>query len=494
MSHKHTELDFLQESIDFFQDISAIYANNWDIYILSTSFLKRFNIENAPSFSEATLVNTFGKDDFFKIFKAKNNIPIHLILGGSNSRIEVETKSINSSSFGSYTIYRLKELSSHVTASMSSDQFLQLVIDNIPKAIFWKDRDSIFQGGNQELANICGVNSPHDLVGLSDYDLPWTKEETEFFRKIDKEVMDSGEPLYNIEEPQLQADGKKAWLNTNKIPLRDENGAVIGILGTIEDITQRIEQKEELERNLLTIQRQKRDLEKYISSNSELENFAYVASHDMKAPMRTIASFSQLLQRSLKNDITQNQAEYLKFIISGIQNLTLLIDGLLDYSKINNQKIKIETLKVPLMLESILMTLKTNIKEKEATVNVNFDELTIQGDKFKLRQLFQNLINNSIKFRKNDTPPIVNINVEEQENDYLFSVEDNGIGIKEEFKEKIFMVFKRLNAINEYEGSGIGLAICKKIVPQHQGDIWIESEFGKGTTFYFTIAKELMIL
>lgn len=492
MDNTITILNFLQESVDFYNDISAIHLTDAG-YLLNDSFLTRFRIEKQTPFSADSLKQELGETAFCNIFFGDEKMPFYIGNEEIKGRFKVVSKAVQSP-IGDYTLYRLEEISSHIGTSMSSDRFLQLVIDNIPQFIFWKDINSVYQGSNQKFAEVGGLASLNDLVGLTDYELAWEKSEADFFRQVDREVMDKGQPMFNIEEPQLQADGKKAWLNTNKIPLRDETGKVIGILGTFEDITERVLQKEQLEKNLKTIQRQKAELEKYISSNSELENFAYVASHDMKAPMRTIASFAQLLKRSLKKDISKNQEEYLKFIISGIQNLTMLIDGLLDYSKVNNQKIKIQTLKVPMMLESILMDLRTSIEEKEATVNVHFDELTLQGDKFKMRQLFQNLINNAIKFRKKDAPPVVDIRVEEKDALYQFSVSDNGIGIKEEFKEKIFMVFKRLNTVNEYEGSGIGLAICKKITSQHQGDIWIESEFGVGTTFYFTIAKELMVL
>lgn len=231
------------------------------------------------------------------------------------------------------------------------------------------------------------------------------------------------------------------------------------------------------------------ELKKYIESNLQLENFAYFASHDLRTPLRSIISFTQLLKRSSQNKLTASENEYMDFIIDAGRNMQNLVDDLLSFSRINSADINLERIDLSLLIKKITDELSVDIKEKKAAVITKKIPSHINADKTKFNQLLQNLISNALKFTEKNKHPKVEISAKESETNWHFSVKDNGIGISKEYKEKVFLLFKRLHNSTEYEGTGIGLALCKKIVEQHEGKIWFESEEGKGTNFQFTIKK-----
>ena len=239
------------------------------------------------------------------------------------------------------------------------------------------------------------------------------------------------------------------------------------------------------------IKARNRELKKYIDSNLQLENFAYFASHDLRTPLRSIISFTQLLQKSIKDKLSPEEKEYMQFIVNAGNNMQALVNDLLSYSRINSQEIKIETIDVAKTLGQIVQEMSCVIEEKKAEIFIQNIPVHIEGDRTKLKQLFQNLISNALKFVDRGKKPVVRVNGMESGEHWQFSVEDNGIGIAPNYKEKIFMLFKRLHNATEYEGTGIGLALCKKIAEQHHGKIWFESEEGKGTCFHFTLHKNL---
>jgi PAS domain S-box-containing protein len=227
--------------------------------------------------------------------------------------------------------------------------------------------------------------------------------------------------------------------------------------------------------------------EELARSNVELERFAYVASHDLQEPMRTVRSFAQLLQRRCDNAIAGDAKEYLQFITEGVQRMQALINDLLAYSRVSSQG----AAQVPTDANEILAKVLENLKASLASQHgeVISDRLpVVLADATQLGQLFQNLLGNAIKFHGNSDPRI-RVFAKELEKEWEFSVRDNGIGISPEYFERIFIIFQRLHTIEEYGGTGIGLAICKKIVERHGGRIWVQSELGKGSTFHFTISK-----
>lgn len=220
-------------------------------------------------------------------------------------------------------------------------------------------------------------------------------------------------------------------------------------------------------------------------SNQELEQFAYVASHDLQEPLRAIAGYTQLLVYDYRDRLDETALVYADFIVDGAKRMQQLIEDLLAYSRVGIRGQEFAPTDCNAVLQQVLRNLQVAIADNQATITA--DPLpTVNGDRNQLVQLLQNLIGNAIKFHR-DEPPQVYITAHQQDNDWLFQVQDNGIGIKPQYLERIFEVFKRLHTRREYPGTGIGLAICKKIATRHGGHIWATSEPGVGTTFYFTI-------
>lgn len=234
-----------------------------------------------------------------------------------------------------------------------------------------------------------------------------------------------------------------------------------------------------------------KQLKEYIDSNMQLENFAYIASHDLREPVRTMGSFAQLLQRKYSGQLDEAANNYIKFIVNSSNHMNSLIQDLLAYSRVDTQKHDIEVLNLNNILDITITGLKELIAEKKAEIKVIPPMPTIRANGTKMKQLFQNLINNAIKFHKPNEAPIIQIECKELSRAWQFKVRDNGIGILPEFKEKIFVLFKKLHRRGEYEGTGLGLAICKKIVEQHGGEITVNSMLGSGAIFIFTISKDL---
>ncbi len=220
-------------------------------------------------------------------------------------------------------------------------------------------------------------------------------------------------------------------------------------------------------------------------SNRDLEQFAYVASHDLQEPLRMIVSYVQLLERRYREKFDENAKDFMGFITEGTQRMQLLIRDLLEFSRVTSQSKEFEIIDLNEILKIVLKNLKIAIEENN--VKIQYSNLPdVLGDNTQLIQLFQNLIYNAIKFKK-DAHPEIEVSAVHNESNWLISVKDNGIGIADEYKEKIFIIFQRLHDRGKYQGTGIGLAVCKRIVERHGGKIWVESELGKGSTFYFTL-------
>lgn len=257
--------------------------------------------------------------------------------------------------------------------------------------------------------------------------------------------------------------------------------------------------QEELNQSLLLLQQQstlleqsKKELQK---SNVELEEYANATSHDLKQPIRNVHSFATLLQKHLtKQDKLDNRSkEMLGFITEGSTRMLNLITDLLDFAKLKTEQERVfQEEDLNKIVKSALFTLHSRIEKTGTTVNVNTLPQTWIIP-VKLGQVFQNLLSNAIKFRKKETPLVIEISAIENEASITISIQDNGIGIEKQFQEKIFTPFKKLHSQQEYKGSGIGLATCKHIIGLHLGELWVESEFGKGATFYFTISKLLNV-
>ncbi len=257
--------------------------------------------------------------------------------------------------------------------------------------------------------------------------------------------------------------------------------------------TQLVERAMELSSQELTEanERLSTQTEELKRSNSDLQRFAVVVSHDLKEPLRTISSFVQLMLRKEQDNLSKDGIEYAGFIVESVNRMAALLDGLLRYSVIGKDKVEFKAIELNKALDNVKKNLHFKLHENQGTV-VYEDLPNINGNPEQISQLFQNLIDNSLKF-KNCTPPIIDIQSQPcncNPDYHQITVTDNGIGVKEEFKDKIFEIFKRLHGTqDEYEGSGVGLAVCKRIVEQHNGRIWVNTDYTDGFSVSFTLPK-----
>jgi PAS domain S-box-containing protein len=252
-------------------------------------------------------------------------------------------------------------------------------------------------------------------------------------------------------------------------------GDDIVMLVVLRDITERKRVEQALQQSRLELER----------SNTELERFASVASHDLREPLRAVAGFANLLKKRFGGRLDEEANEYIEFILDGTSRMQELIDALLMYSRVGTQGKDFEPTNSEDVLKKAISNLAMAIEESEAVVS--HDPLpVVNADCVQLEQLFQNLLGNAIKFRSEERPKI-HLGVKRKESEWKFSVKDNGIGIDPKHAERIFVIFQRLHTREKYPGTGMGLAICKRIIERHGGRIWVESEAGKGSTFYFTL-------
>jgi PAS domain S-box-containing protein len=290
-------------------------------------------------------------------------------------------------------------------------------------------------------------------------------------------IIDAGAEQWSDEYRFRKADGSYGFVLDRGYILHDKEGNSIRMIGSKVDITYMKETQEALEQQAQELRQ----------SNMDLEQFAYISSHDLQEPLNTASSFAKLLARKYKHQLDPDAHEFIDFIVSATDRMKQLIRSLLDYSKINSSGKLLEPTDIAMAITQAQDNLKATILENG--VRIFADPMpVVPANPSQMVQLFQNLMGNAIKF-KSALPPEISITVREGENHYLFAVSDNGIGMDIKYASKIFQVFQRLHSRDEYEGTGIGLATCKRIVERHGGLIWVESQPGKGSAFYFTIRK-----
>jgi PAS domain S-box-containing protein len=269
--------------------------------------------------------------------------------------------------------------------------------------------------------------------------------------------------------------GERVDIEADISLIEDASRQPAAFLIVARDVTERKRMEQRLDSTLADLQR----------SNAELEQFAYIASHDLQEPLRMITSYVQIIEEDYTGKLDADADEYIAFTVDGAKRMQTLIDDLLAYSRVGTRGEPFMPTSMNRVLSEAIANLEVAIEESHAVVT--HDQLpTVLGDESQLIQLFQNLLGNAIKFRGDDAP-MIHVGVEETKDGWVFSVRDNGIGIDIQYAERIFTVFQRLHARDDYPGTGIGLAVVKKIVERHGGRIWVESEPAQGSTFYFTL-------
>lgn len=282
-------------------------------------------------------------------------------------------------------------------------------------------------------------------------------------------------PYFHLEKRYIHRQGYIVWVLLSVTLVCDEQGQPRYAVTQAQNITQHKRARQELARRVAELAR----------SNAELEQFAYVASHDLQEPLRKISSYTELLARRYQGKLDPGADKFIGYIVDGANRMQKLINDLLTYSRVGRTELVVEAVDLTRMMEQVLHDLARPVRESSA--QVTYANLpTVAGNAGHLAQVLQNLIGNAIKFH-GEEPPHVHVTAERQAEQWVIAVRDNGIGIDPQHAERIFAVFQRLHTRIEYPGTGIGLAICKKIVERHGGTIWVESELGKGATFYFTL-------
>ncbi|TAE94536.1 MAG: PAS domain S-box protein [Oscillatoriales cyanobacterium] len=293
----------------------------------------------------------------------------------------------------------------------------------------------------------------------------------------------SGEiQTFSREKRLICKDREVCWANVTVSVMRDAGGTAQYLICAIEDISERKLVQELLQASLETQTRYALELTR---SNAELEQFAYVASHDLQAPLGTIAGYAQLLERRSHKQLDALGNKFAANIVNSCVRMQALIDDLLEYSRVGRSQKPFELIDCNQVFEDACANLQLAIGKNQASVTRG-DLPRVTGDSFQLLQLFQNLIGNAIKYRSSSAP-VVQVGAARQGDNWVFSVQDNGIGIAEQYHSRIFQIFQRLHTQTEYSGTGIGLAICQRIVDRHGGRLWVESAPDRGSTFYFSI-------
>jgi PAS domain S-box-containing protein len=373
-----------------------------------------------------------------------------------------------------------------ISEALAQERYLvDALMDTIPDHIYFKDDRSRFLRINKAMARLFKLKNPDEAVGNSDFDF-FTAEHAQRAFDDEQQILRTGEAVIGREEKETWPDGSVTWVSSTKEALRDRTGRIVGTFGISRDITGRKQAEEALAGKAEELQR----------SNTELEQFAYVASHDLQEPLRMVASYTQLLGRRYKGKLDSEADEFISYAVEGATRMQVLINDLLAYSRVGTRGKPFAIADCNEVLARALANLKLAAEEAEA--QITSDPLPqVEGDPTQLMQLFQNLVGNAIKFRSPERRAEIHIAVTPRRSDHaerprfewLFAVRDNGIGIEEKYFDRIFIIFQRLHTREQYPGTGIGLAVCKKIVERHGGRIWVESLVGKGSTFCFTLPK-----
>jgi PAS domain S-box-containing protein len=363
--------------------------------------------------------------------------------------------------------------------------FLSTLLDTIPSPIYYKNADGVYLGCNRAFAAIHGV-AVEQVVGRRPGDL-MKPELAALDHNADACLIAIQDP-FQVYETQIDfADGSRHDVLYSKALYHQSNGEVGGVVGVMTDTTDRTRHENEIAEAHQRMARQAEDLKR---SNAELEQFAYVASHDLREPLRMVNSYLSLLQRRYGDKLDKDAQEFIGFARDGGVRMDRLILDLLEYSRVGRRSKPMAPTHVGDVIATACHNLEVTIKERGTILRVPGDLPTVPADSNELTRLLQNLIGNAIKYCVPETVPEIAIEWADEPDHWRFSVRDNGLGIAPEHFERVFMVFQRLHGRDEYEGTGIGLAICRKIVEHHGGRIWLTSEPDKGSTFHFTLAKQ----
>lgn len=365
---------------------------------------------------------------------------------------------------------QLLETREDLVSTTVSKSYVDNILRSMAETLIVIDPDGTIQRVNQAAISLLGYERG-ELVGRSAGDV--FEEGVDVLSLFKQSGVNDVIP--SVDTSVVTKEGRHVAVSVSGSVMRDDDGEIQGMVCVAQDITERKRTQEILERQTQELAR----------SNSELEQFAWVASHDLQEPLRMVASYTQLLSKRYKGKLDAEADEFIAFAVDGATRMRRLINALLELSRVGTRTKDFEVTDCEAVYDRTLVNLQELVEESGALVT--HDRLpTVMGDETQLGQLFQNLIANAIKFRS-DEPLTVHIGAERRNGHWEFCVRDNGIGIDPEYAERIFVVFQRLHGKGDRPGTGIGLSICKKIVELHGGRIWVKSLPDEGATFYFTL-------
>lgn len=359
-----------------------------------------------------------------------------------------------------------------------NDEQIQMIFNNAPNAVVVMNQEGAIIRWNQRAEEIFTWKM-EEVIDKQMHEIIMPQRFRQMHLNGIKRFLSTGEgPVLNktLELAAIRKDGSEFPIDI-RISFIKSQGKYI-FIAFISDITIRKKAEAEL----------KQKSEELTLANKELEQFVYVASHDLQEPLRTISNFAGLLEKKQSGKTDTDTDQYLAYIVKASFRMKNLIKDLLDLSRIG-KGIIFSTVDCNEVLKEVIAEMEVSVKEGNAKITSALLPV-LRGNTMELKQLFQNLLSNAIKFRKKNVSPEIEVTVKENNSEYLFAFKDNGIGIEEQYRERIFTIFQRLHSVSEYPGTGIGLATCKKIVTRHNGKIWVDSAPGIGSTFYFTISKE----
>ncbi|MBN2534044.1 MAG: PAS domain S-box protein [Spirochaetales bacterium] len=478
----------------------AIYFKNEksEFTSVSTALAKRFGLVS----SEEVIGKT--DFDFFSIEHAQQayNDEQHLMETGTDlvNIEEVETWPDKPTNWVSTTKMCIRDKKGKIigTFGISRDITLQKKIENALKTSEAKYKDLYdnapigyheidLEGKivrvNQTEAKLLGYRVD-EMIGKSIMDFLPPKYKKKAKKEIISKLHYTGS-LRSTEWKYICKNGKEIDVSLTYRPCYDHGNKPIGAFITVQDISDKKRAQEKLRR---TARELKKTAIKLKRSNADLEQFAYIASHDLQEPLRMVSCYLQLIAKRYKDKLDSTADDFINFAVDGAERMQGLINDLLVYSRVDTKGKAFELTDFNQVLDIVKTNLKVTIEESSAEI-ISGKMPAVMADRGQMEQVFQNLICNAIKFRQ-DTPPVIDISAKLHEDKWLFAVKDNGIGIDPIYADRIFKIFQRLHLKNEYPGTGIGLSVCKKIIERHDGKIWMEARKEGGTIFYFTIPNK----
>jgi PAS domain S-box-containing protein len=364
--------------------------------------------------------------------------------------------------------------------ALARDRHLsRTLIETIPDRIYVKDAEARFILNNIAHLRALGARTQDDARGKTDFDFRPAEVAAQCMAD-DQQVLQTGQPLRNREEATVLPDGSRVWTLVTKVPLRNADGKIVGLVGISRDITEHKEAAEKVQRYAARLE----------ASNRDLQDFAHVASHDLQEPLRKIQAFGDRLRAKCGDALGETGRDYLTRMSDAAGRMQTLINDLLSFSRVTTKAQPFVPVDLDKVLRAVLDDLEVRIEQTQARIEAG-PLGTIEADPLQMRQLFQNLIGNALKFHKENVPPLVRIHSQRLNGELPPRLEivwvDNGIGFDQKYADRIFGIFQRLHGRGQYEGSGVGLAICKKIVERHGGTITTSGKLGEGATFVATL-------